>query len=51
MKFLILTVTTGQGHNQTASALKDEVTNRGHEAEILDVLEHISSTLKASVSK
>ncbi len=51
MKFLILTVTTGQGHNQTASALKDEIIKRGNEAEILDVLEHISSALKASVSK
>ena len=51
MKFLILTVTTGQGHNQTASAIKNEVIKNGSEAEILDVLELISSALKLSVSK
>lgn len=51
MKYLILTVTTGQGHNQTASAIKSEIEKKGYEAEILDVLEHISSALKVSVSK
>jgi len=50
MKFLILTVTTGQGHNQTASALKDEISSRNHEAYVLDVFEYISSALKSSVS-
>lgn len=51
MKFLILTVTAGQGHNQTASAIKDEVCRRGHEVHVLDALEHISTALKSSVSK
>ena len=50
MKFLILTVTTGQGHNQTASALKDEIESRNHEVNVLDVFEYISSALKSSVS-
>ncbi len=51
MKFLILTVTTGQGHNQTALAVKNEIESRGNQAVLLDVFEYISSALKLSVSK
>lgn len=50
MKFLILTVTTGQGHNQTASALKEEIASRNCEVSVLDVFEYISTALKSSVS-
>lgn len=51
MKYLIMTVTAGHGHNQTASALYDCITASGHEAVKLDVLEHINYRLKDSVSK
>lgn len=51
MKYLIMTVTAGHGHNQTASALYDCILSEGHEAVVLDVLEHINCRLKNSVSK
>ena len=51
MKYLIMTVTAGHGHNQTASALHDCIIASGHEAVTLDVLEHINYRLKDSVSK
>ncbi len=52
MKVLILTVTTGQGHNQAAKTLKDYLEkNEGISAEILDAFEYINQGLKEIVSR
>lgn len=51
MKFLILSVTTGHGHNQTASAIKNEIEKHGHQADILDAFEHISKVIYKSLAK
>ncbi len=52
MKVLILTVTTGQGHNQAAKTLKSYLEkNQGVQAEILDAFEYINQGLKEIVSR
>ena len=51
MKTLILTVTTGEGHNSTAKALKKQLEGNGHECEILDIYLNINKGLYDIVSK
>lgn len=51
MKFLILSVTTGHGHNQTAAAIKNEIEKLGHHADVLDAFEHISKVIYKSLAK
>ena len=50
MKILILTITAGQGHNQTANAIANYAVSHGHNALILDALEYISPIIKDSVN-
>ena len=50
MKILILTITAGQGHNQTAKAVANYAASHGHNALILDALEYISPIIKDSVN-
>ena len=51
MKILVLTLSTGQGHNQTAHALSEYFTSRGEESVVLDVYKYISPFLSDSVEK
>ena len=52
MKVLVLTITTGQGHNQVAKNLeKAIVEGTGGEAQVLDVFEYINQGLKEVVSR
>ncbi len=50
MRVLILTITTGQGHNQVAKNLDKCLTECGAQTLSLDVFEYISSGLKEIVS-
>lgn len=50
MKVLILTVTTGQGHNQVAESLAKCMREREFECLCIDALEYINPVLKESVS-
>ncbi len=52
MKVLILTITTGQGHNQAAKTLSEYLEkNPGVQAETLDAFEYINQGLKEIVSR
>lgn len=51
MRALILTITTGQGHNQVAANLSRCLKEQGVEAVSMDVFEYISSGLKEIVSQ
>lgn len=51
MKVLILTVTAGQGHNQTAMAVADYLESLNVNCEVLDVYKYISPILSDSVEK
>ena len=51
MKFLILSVTAGQGHHQCAKALCESLIKKGHTAEILDSYKHISTALGETIDK
>lgn len=51
MNILILTVTAGHGHNQTAKSIYNYATAKGHNALILDSLEYINPLLKDTVNK
>lgn len=51
MNILILTITAGHGHNQTAKSIADYATSHGHNALILDALEYINPILKDSLNK
>ena len=51
MRALILTITTGQGHNQVAANLCSCLKERGIEALSMDVLEYINTGLKEVVSQ
>ncbi len=52
MKVLILTITTGQGHNQAAKILREYLEkNPGVQAETLDAFEYINQGLKEIVSR
>ena len=50
MRVLILTITTGQGHNQVAKNLCDCLSQCGAEAFSMDVFEYITPVLKEVVS-
>ena len=41
MKFLILTVTVGHGHNQAAKSVSEYIKSQGHSVLVLDTLEYI----------
>ena len=45
MKVLILSVTTGEGHNTTAKAIKKQFEEKGHQCEILDIYLNINKGL------
>lgn len=51
MKALILTVSTGGGHNSAALAVHEEFKSRGVECATLDVCYHVSEILGFTVSK
>ncbi len=51
MRVLILTVTTGQGHNQVAENLKMRLSEQGIHVLSMDALEYISPSLKELVSQ
>lgn len=51
MNLLILTVTAGHGHNQTAKSIYDYATSHGHNALVLDALEYINPILKDTLNK
>lgn len=46
MKVLILSITAGQGHHQTAMAISDDLAARNVECRILDVLEYIDPAIR-----
>lgn len=50
MKVLILTITAGQGHNQTAKAISEYLTSIGVESTYMDTLEYVSPVLAETVS-
>ena len=50
-KILILTVTTGQGHNSTAMALHSRIKNEGAECRTIDVCYFVNKFLGITVSK
>ena len=41
MRILFLSVTAGQGHNQTAKGIMQRMTDRGHECKLLDTFDYI----------
>ncbi|MBQ9737854.1 MAG: glycosyltransferase [Clostridia bacterium] len=51
MRVLILTITTGQGHNQVAKNLSTHLSRQGMQVLSMDVLEYISPALKGLVSQ
>ena len=51
MNLLILTITAGHGHNQTAKSISDYATSHGHNALVLDALEYINPILKDTLNK
>lgn len=51
MKTLILTVSAGQGHHQTAMAISDYLKTRKVDSRILDIIEFIDPTINELVSK
>lgn len=51
MRALFLSVTAGQGHNQTAKAIMNQMTQVGYECKFLDTLEYIAPVLGESVDK
>ena len=51
MKFLILSVTAGQGHHQCAKALSDALKAKNHETDILDVYKYAFSPLGETIDK
>ena len=51
MKFLILSVTAGQGHHQCAKALSDALNKKNHETDILDVYKYVFSPLGETIDK
>lgn len=50
MKILILTVSTGEGHNSAASAIEDELKKKGAETRILDACYYVNKLLGITVS-
>lgn len=51
MKGLIFSITTGQGHNQTAKVMAEELEKNGVACRYMDVYEYIHPMLSESVSK
>ncbi len=51
MKVLIMSVTTGEGHNSTAKAMRNEFESRGVECEILDTINYVSPALATFIAK
>ncbi len=51
MKFLILSVTAGQGHHQCAKAILNSFISNGHECEILDVYKYAFPPLGETIDK
>ncbi len=51
MKFLILSITTGQGHHQTGKAITSYMEKNGHEIEQLDCYEYFSPAIKEMLSQ
>ncbi|MDR0840180.1 MAG: glycosyltransferase [Christensenellaceae bacterium] len=51
MRVLILSITTGYGHHATAKAMADELTARGAEVAVVDLLEYTSKLLFDTVDK
>ena len=51
MKILILSVTAGQGHNSTAKALSDYLSQMGAEVRVLDTMRYINKLLGKTVDK
>ncbi len=51
MKFLILTVTVGHGHNQAAKSVSQYIKSQGHSVLVLDTLEYINPVLKESFNR
>lgn len=51
MKFLILSVTAGQGHFQCAQAVQTALTAKGHDCRVLDSYKHIVPALGETIDK
>jgi processive 1,2-diacylglycerol beta-glucosyltransferase len=51
MKVLILTISAGQGHNQTASAIAESLKSKGVDCTVLDAYKYINKFLSESVEK
>ncbi|MBE7021427.1 MAG: glycosyltransferase [Ruminococcaceae bacterium] len=51
MNLLILTVTAGHGHNQTAKAISDYAQSHGHNAPVVDAIEYINPLLKDTLNR
>lgn len=51
MKFLILSVTAGEGHNSTARAISTELEKIGAETEVLDTFNYISPEIAKIISE
>ena len=51
MKVLFLSVTAGQGHNQTGKAAMESLLEKNIECEMLDTFEYINPILKESISQ
>lgn len=50
MKILLLSITAGQGHHQTAKAIAEYFEKNGHETVQLDCYEYLSPSIKEAVS-
>ncbi len=50
MKILLLSVTAGQGHHQTAKAVAEYFKKKGHDADTLDCYEYLSPLVKDAIS-
>jgi len=51
LKVLILTVSTGQGHTQTAMAISEYFTNRGAECRVIDAYKDTNQLISDSLEK
>ncbi len=51
MRGLILSITAGQGHNQTAKVINEEFKKRGIDTEYLDVYKYINPLLSDSINR
>ena len=48
MKVLLLSCSTGEGHNHCAQAVREALDKRGHETEFLDMLRLFGEQTKAT---